>query len=158
MLWEYRNQYISAAVDGIEKLAEMGLDKGIDKVLPLLDVFLDTKDISSSIIGLTDTTDNIANIYATQQYSYSIVEKYEFYRQKINSGTYTQSDIEQCNTYFELAKAAKLQEYQAIKVVMEDALNSVSNIFASAEDKEYTRDILVKIDSEIERLKSLSIK
>lgn len=157
MLWEYRNQYISAAVDGIEKLAEMGIDKGVDKVLPLLDVFIDTKDISSSIIGLTDSTDDIGNIYATQQYSYGLVEKYEFYRQKINSGNYTQSDIEQCNTYFELAKAAKLQEYRAIKTVTEDALNSVSSIFHSAEDKQYTRDILVKIDAEIERLESLSI-
>ncbi len=157
MLWEYRNQYISAAVDGIEKLAEMGIDKGVDKVLPLLDVFIDTKDISSSIIGLTDTTDNLGNIYATQQYSYGLVEKYEFYRQKINSGNYTQSDVEQCNTYFELAKAAKLQEYKAIETVTEDALNSVNSIFHSSEDKQYTRDILVKIDAEIERLESLSI-
>lgn len=157
MLWEYRNQYISAAVDGIEKLAEMGIDKGVDKVLPLLDVFIDTKDISSSIIGLTDTTDNIGNIYATQQYSYGLVEKYEFYRQKINSGNYTQSDVEQCSTYFELAKAAKLQEYKAIKTVIEDALNSVNSVFHSSEDKQYTRDILAKIDAEIERLESLSL-
>lgn len=157
MLWEYRNQYISAAVDGIEKLAEMGIDKGVDKVLPLLNVFIDTKDISSSIIGLTDTTDNIGNIYATQQYSYGLVEKYEFYRQKINSGNYTQSDVEQCNTYFELAKAAKLQEYKAIKTVIENALNSVTSVFHSSEDKQYTRDILAKIDAEIERLESLSL-
>lgn len=157
MLWEYRNQYMSAAVDGIEKLAEMGIDKGVDKVLPLLDVFIETKDISSSIIGLTDTTDNLGNIYATQQYSYGLVEKYEFYRQKINSGNYTQSDVEQCNTYFELAKAAKLQEYKAIKTVIEDALNSVTSVFHSSEDKQYTRDILAKIDAEIERLESLSL-
>lgn len=155
MLWEYRNQYISAAVDGIEKLAEMGIDKGVDKVLPLLDVFLDTKDISSSIIGLTDATDDIANVYATQQYSYALVEKYEFYRQRINSGTYTQNDIEQCNTYFALAKAAKLQEYRAIKATIEKSLNSA--VFASAEDKQYTRDILAKINAEIERLENLTI-
>ena len=157
MLWEYQNQYISAAYDGIEKLIEIGIDKGTDKILPLLDVFINTKDISSSVIGLKDTTDDIANIYATQQYSYSLVEKYEFYRQKINSGSYTQNDVNLCEKYFKLAKAAKLQEYKSIKTTLEKALNSVGSVFVSSEDKQYTRDVLIEINKEIERLESLNI-
>ncbi len=157
LLWEYRNQYISAAHDGIEKLAQMGIDKGIDKALPLLDLFIDTKDISSSVIGLTDTTDNIGSVYSTQQYSYGLVEKYEYYRNKVNSGDYSNYDAEQCRTYFELAKAAKIQEYKAIITVMENALDSVSAIFASSEDKQCTRDMIAKIEEEIERLEDLTL-
>lgn len=164
MLWEYRNQYISAAHDGIEELTEMGIDKGFDKLLDLagpeasllVNVFLDGKDITSQVIGLSEKSDNVASVYATQQYSYALVEKYEFYREKINSGIYVQSDIEQCNTYFQLAKAAKLQEYNAIKETLEDSLNSVSALFRSNEDIEYTRGIVTKIDSEIQRLESLT--
>lgn len=159
MLWEYRNQYISAVHDGIEKLAEKAVDKGLDKVMdkavPYLGVFLDTKDITSSVIGLTETTDDIASVYATQQYSYALVEKYDFYRQKINSGTYTKNDIEQCDIFYKLAKQAKLQEYKAIKKVTEKALNSGGAIFSSDEDKQYTRDVIAEINVEIEKLENV---
>lgn len=158
LLWEYRNQYISAAADGVEKLAQIGINEGVDKVLPLLDIFIGSKDISSTVIGLSEATDNLGLAYATQHYSYALVDKYNFYRQKIQSGNYTQSDVQQCNLYFTLAKAAKLQEYRAIKAVLEDALNSFSaSVFRSSEDKQYTREIIADIDAEIERLENLTI-
>lgn len=156
MLWEYRNQYISAAKDGVEELLKMASEEGIDKALPLLGTFLDTKDITNDIIGLTDTTEDISNIYSTQQYSYALVKKYESCRQKLLSGTYTQNDVQECMIYFELAKAAKLQEYKAIKAIMEDALGSASTVFRSSEDEQYTRDMLAKVNAEIERLEGLS--
>lgn len=164
MLQEYRNQYQSAVYDGIEELAKMGIDKGKDKLLNLagsevsllVNTFLEGKDITSSVIGLSDTSDDIANVYATQQYSYGLVEKYEFFREKVNSGVYTQNDIEQCHSYFQLAKAAKLQEYNAIKETLEDSLNSVGSIFRSNEDKSYTKEVVEKLNSEIQRLKNLT--
>lgn len=158
MLWECQNQHLSAVKDIADEVTVKGIDKAIDEVLPWLNVFLETKDISSDLIGLKDKADDIAQIYATQQYSYGLVEKYELCRQKIKSGIYTRNDVKQCNIYFGLAKAAKLQEYKAVKATIESALNSANaSLFSSAEDKQYTRDILVKIDAEIARLESLSI-
>lgn len=162
MLWEYRNQYESAIHDLVEMVAEKGINEVMDmtigKALPGVGLFLDAKDITSSLIGLDDMADTIAQIYATQQYSYGLVEKYDFYRQKIKSGNYTSNDVEQCDMYFGLAKAAKLQEYKAIKATIESALNNAgASVFSSAEDKQYTRDMLVKLDAEIIRLENLSI-
>ncbi|MDO4345549.1 MAG: hypothetical protein Q4C50_12190, partial [Eubacteriales bacterium] len=165
MLWEYKNQYKSAANDLSQELLQKGASKGFDESIKklagsevtfLVNTFLDGKDITSKVIGLSDTSDGIASVYATQQYSYALTEKYEFYREKINSGSYSQSDIEQCNTYLQLAKTAKLQEYNTIKETLEDSLNSINASFRSNEDIEYTRDIVKKIDSEIQRLENLT--
>ena len=171
MLWEYRNQYFSAAHDGIEKLVNMGIDKGIDKLIDVfnkltkttvvsevklaVDLFLGGKDITSSIIGLSDKTDDVSAVYATQQYSCALVDKYEFYRAKITSGNFTRDDVEKYNTYLTLAKSAKLHEYNAIKSITQDALNSVNAFFRSDDDKEYTRILLAQIEAEIQRLESM---
>lgn len=157
MIWGYTNQFNDTVKYIADEGADLAINKGLDKVLPLLDVFISAKDISSELIGLKVTTDNVANIYATQQYSYALVDKYNWYRTKINSGVYTQEDIQQCQLYFRMAKAAKLEEYKSIKVTLEDAVNSGGAIFSSSEDKQYTRDILSELDGEIERLERLTL-
>ena len=65
--------------------------------------------------------------------------------------------MQQCQLYFRMAKAAKLEEYKSIKVTLEDAVNSGGAIFSSSEDKQYTRDILSELDGEIERLERLTL-
>ncbi|MBR2038261.1 MAG: hypothetical protein IKA09_11145 [Lachnospiraceae bacterium] len=190
LLWEYQNQYTSALHDGMKKAVEVyGKESGeniVKKLLQsnnamlkdvgkvgseasfLIDFFLEGKEITTNVSGLSDTTDNVANVYATQQYSYALVEKYESCCEKINSGIYSNSDIEQCNIYFQLAKEAKLQEYNSVKTILEDSLkksttfdilggisNSISALRANKEDIEMTRDYLTRIESEIQRLENL---
>ncbi len=163
MLWEYKNQYVSALQTGVEQLAQKAVEDGSKElvklasadVATLVTLFLSGKDITNSVIGLNDKTDSMSTVYATAQYSYMLVNKYKYYRDRVNSGNYTADDIKQRDTYFQLAKEAKLQEYRAIKEVTEDALNSTSAFFKSDEDKAYTRSILAQIDAEIQRLESM---
>ncbi len=157
MLWDYENQYLSAVIDVGEKKVQALINGTVDKVFPLLNIFLATKDLTNSITGLDNTADNILNIYTTNLYSGSILETYEFYRQKILSGNYTENDIQHCKAYFEMARLAKLSEYRSIKIVIEAALGSAGTAFVDSEDEQYTRDMLVKVEEEIERLENLTI-
>lgn len=40
-------------------------------------------------------------------------------------------------------------------MTLEKALNSAGAIFSSSEDKQYTRDMVARIDAEIERLENM---
>lgn len=69
---------------------------------------------------------------------------------------------------FQLAKEAKLQEYNSVKTILEESLkksstfdilggisNSISALRANKEDIEMTRDYLTRIESEMQRLENL---
>lgn len=155
MIFDYKNNVMSALLDGIEKLADMS----IDEVIKLaggstLTTFLAVKDISSTLTGLSDQTDALSMVYATQQYSYALVEQYEYYADKIRSGSYDQGDINQCNLYFELARNAKLQEYRSIKELYENALNSYLT-FPSKEEKETVLSQIEMLEKEINKLENM---
>lgn len=176
--WNYRNQAASAILLGVEKLYEEGASAALGKALPLLSLLTASKDIGCMISGLGDKTENLEMIYTTQHYSYALVEKYEFYADKIRTGAYTQDDIDKCNSYFELARTAKIQEYEAMINLYKGALdaagaNDVQNgdytqlkwqggvvnhgvySFVSEEDKQAARDAINMLEQEINRLKSL---
>lgn len=82
-----------------------------------------------------------------------MVEKFNQYAQIIRSGKYTQADIDQCNQYFELARQAKIQEYQAIVDFTNEQLSSIS--IATAQKKADARQMIQEIEAEIQRLSAL---
>ncbi len=171
MISEYENQVIYTIKYGVQKIAEEGADFVLDTVLgpskDLLDLFLAAKDFGCNISGLDDKTENLEIIYTTQHYSSTLVAEYENYASKIRSGMYTQDDVDECNMYFNLARNAKIQEYEAIINVYEMALDDASVdmrsgvidvIYAatvSDEEKQAMRDYIDWLDEEIDRLKSL---
>ena len=156
MLWEYRNQYMSAAIDGIEKLADMG----IDEVIKLaggstLESFIAVKDIGSIVSGLDDQADALSTIYATQQYSSALVDKYEQYAEKIRSGNYTEDDVNQCALYLKMATTAKIQEYNAMIELYEDAIDGVNEWFVSDEKKDSVNTHIQQLRDEVSRLQNM---
>jgi len=168
MLWDYKNQAFSAIMIGVDKLCEEGAGTVINKTIPTLNLFLAAKDLGCSVSGLDDTTENLEMIYATQQYSYGLVEKYEYYADKIRTGEYTEQDVEQCNIYFELARTAKIQEYTAMSNMYENAKNEIgthsmgkgviqgiASLFTSEEEKQILNDAIDILDDEIIRLQDL---
>lgn len=168
MLWDYKNQAFSAIMIGVDKLCEEGAGTVINKTIPTLNLFLAAKDLGCSVSGLDDTTENLEMIYATQQYSYGLVEKYEYYADKIRTGDYTEKDVEQCNIYFELARTAKIQEYTAMSNMYENARNEmgeniiskgvikgIASAFTSEEDKQILSEAIDILDDEIIRLQDL---
>lgn len=156
MLWEYRNQYLSAAVDGIEKLADMGIDEIIKYAGgSTLKGFIAVKDLASMVSGLSDQADALSTIYATQHYSGALVEKYEYYAEKIRSGDYTQDDVNQCSLYLNMATTAKIQEYNAIISLYDDALNGASGLLVNDEERENVVFYVQKLHDEIKRLENM---
>ena len=175
----YNNQLLSVLEDGKNMLIEKGVEEISKDALPLLSLFLSVKDFGVEISGLSGQVENLEMIYTTQQYSYALIDKYEFYAEKIRSGSYTQEDINQCKTYFNLARNAKIQEYEAIINLYESALqaadsNNIMNMdtgeirytgglmsngiysFVSEEDKQAVRSMIEKLNNEICRLKKMS--
>ena len=75
------------------------------------------------------------------------------YAQIIRSGKYTQADIVLCNLYFELARQAKIQEYQAIVDFTNEQLSCIS--IATAQEKADARQMIQEIEAEIQRLSAL---
>ena len=96
--WNYKNQAASAILLGVDKIYEEGANAALEKALPLLSLFTASKDIGCMISGLGDKTENLEMLYTTQHYSYALIEKYDFYAEKIRTGVYTQDDIDKCNS------------------------------------------------------------
>ena len=156
MMKDYQNKAITVVNDCTTLIAEKGIDLAMKEATGgLYKLFAGTWSITNTLTGLQDTTDGLATVYATQQYSYALVDKYNECAEKIRSGNYTESDLQQCNMYFELARNAKIQEYTAIKNMHEEALNSASSLFASKDDKNATREYISLLENEISRLKAL---
>ena len=169
--WEYKDNAGSALVTGLNKLVEEGVDMTFEliskEVSSLLTLFLTTKDIGCEISGLSGQTENLEMIYTTQQYSYALIEKYDYYANKIRSGVYTQEDIDNCKIYFDLARNAKIQEYEAIINLYEEALETVdidmfssvpdmiTAMTASEEEIQAVKNQIDALEDEIERLKGL---
>lgn len=154
MLREYQSEYLRAIKMGLKTLADKGIDKAIGKA-GLLNLFLYTIDASNDALGTEKTVGYLEQVYATASYSYALVEEFEHYAEIIRSGNYTSGDIAKCNQYFELARHAKMQEYQAIVDFTNSQLESPYN-WASSEEKETARQKVREIESEIERLRSLA--
>ena len=158
MILEYKNQYSYAAYDAAKMVADKYMDNAVGELLPWVDICLNAKDITASICGLDDEANDTAAVYASQHYSYAIVDKYDYYRKRILSGEYTETDMEQCKLYFEMATKVKIKEYEAIIKTAENSLNSVSaSLFSNSEVKQATRDAIARIQKEIRRLESLRL-
>ena len=167
MIWDYKNQSISAIKMGFDKLAEEGIGAMTDEAIPLLDVFLSAKDLGCSISGLHDKTENLEMLYTTQHYSGSLIQEYENYANLIRTGEYTQEDVDRCNAYFELARNAKIQEYEAMVNLYEGALEDTEvNMFSgvldvikacsvSEEEKQAVKTQIDILEDEITRLEKL---
>lgn len=172
--WEYKDNAGAALVTGLNKLVEEGFDMSFEliskEVSSLLSLFLASKDIGCLISGLNGQTDNLEIIYTTQHYSYSLIDQYEFYANKIRSGDYTQEDLDNCKVYFDLARNAKIQEYEAIINLYKEALETVdidmfssvpdviTAAFTSEDEIQAVRDQIDALEDEIERLKGLDGK
>lgn len=165
--YNYNNQAISALTIGFNKLCEEGTGELIDTYLPTLNLFLAAKDLGCAVSGLGDKTDNLEMIYTTQHYSGSLIQEYENYANIIRTGEYTQDDVDKCNTYFELARNAKIQEYEAMVNLYEGALEDTDvNMFSgvldvihaisvSEEEKQTVKTQIDIIEDEITRLEKL---
>lgn len=178
---EYSNQAATALEYGFDKLARFGVDEIFPKstkllykqgakavvgeTLKLVDLSLAAKDLGCVVSGLDKTAENIAMIYTTQQYSGALIEQYECYANKICLGNYTEEDIEKCKIYFDLAKNAKIQEYESIANLYDAAIKDAEMDIQHAlrYDPEFVDDISnaknaavgakSELSSEITRLK-----
>lgn len=162
MLLEYQSEYLRAIKMGLKTLADKGIDKVIDKTLEktigktkLLSLFLYTIDASNDALGTKKTVGYLEQVYATASYSYALVEEFDHYAKIIRSGSYAPDDIAKCNQYFELARHAKMQEYQAIVDFTKEQLKNPLN-FASSVKKEAAQQTLTQLEAEIGRLQALA--
>lgn len=163
--WNYKNQAASAILIGVDKLYEEGANAALGEALPLLNLFVAAKDVGCIVSGLGDKTDNLEMIYSTQHYSYALIDKYEAYAAKIQTGDYSTTDVENCKVYFDLAKNAKIQEYEAMVNLYEGALDDVkpgvttgvvkgvSSLFTSDAEEQAVADMINCLNGEIVRLK-----
>ncbi len=151
--YEYRIQ--SSIAMGLEAIAQKGVEEFVEDSLPAVDFMLAAKDIGCTVTGLEDKTQNLEMIYVTQHYSQALIDQYELYAEKVRSGNYTPEELEQCETYFELARNAKIQEYQAMQNLYIDARESFSSIFKSEEEKTSIQGVIDTLDDEIWRLEHL---
>ena len=154
MLLEYQSGYLRAIKIGLKTLADKDIGKAIGKA-DLLNLLLYTIDASNDALGTKKTSGYLEQVYATASYSYALVEEFEHYAKIIRSGNYTSDDITKCNQYFELARHAKMQEYQAIVDFRNNQLKNPFN-WASSEEKETAWRTVREIEAEIERLRSLA--
>lgn len=125
---DYCNKLINECNNKFSKVVDIvwdaSVDKSIDKVLDgitniptggLFGIAYAAHDIIWETLGVTSDGDALASIYASSNYSSSLIESYNFYANKLKSGDYTDDDIENCKMMFELSKAAKLEELKNIK-------------------------------------------
>ena len=152
------NDKAKKALDGIQdKIVEILSKEGVkalSEVSPL-ELFLQVKDASVSATGLKEQADNTMTVYTTSQYSYPVINKYNSYVQKILSGDYTDEDRENYLTYFELARNAKIQEYEAIRDMLEDAMNGIGSWFKSDDDIQAVKLQIQRCEVEIRNLKNM---
>lgn len=154
MLHEYQSGYLRAIKLALKTLADKGVDKAVGKA-KMLKILLYTVDASNDALGTKETVGHLEQVYATASYSYALVEEFEHYAKIIRSGNYTPDDIAKCNQYFELARHAKMQEYQAIVDFTKNQLENPHS-FASSEKKQTALQTVGEIEAEIERLRSLA--
>lgn len=141
IIHEYTYKYETIMNNVCEWAAETGTDVGIGVatgaatggILPIVDYAQST---IYDIMGVTDKGDALAGVYASQHYSDDLVNAYEMYADKLKSGNYTQADVDMCKQMFELAKAAKIDEYTNIQTLCNDA-----------EDKRIISEEIAKLES-----------
>lgn len=166
IIYRYENNIKAAIEVGIDNVFETCVN-GIVSKCSLLNALLGAKDFGCLVSGLGDQVENLEIIYTTYQYSGALVEKYNYYADKIRSGIYTADDVKQCEVYFDLARNAKIQEYKAIVKLYKDAIESVDLDFTSGVDDviaalitsendiQATRDLIVRYENEIKRLEEM---
>lgn len=142
LIGEYNNKFSTS----VETVTETLVDYGVDEALTLATeaatggLFPIADALHGGIwnaFDLTDKGESLAGVYASTYYSDDLVAAYEHYAEKLQSGNYTQSDVDMCKSMFEMARSAKIDEYTNIK----------ANV--GKEDREF-------IDKEIARLQSLT--
>lgn len=117
---EYNNKF-SKVVDIVwDTAVDKSIDDGLDVITNistggLFNIANTAHDFIWDISGITSDGDALASIYASANYSYNLIESYNYYANKLRSGDYTDDDIENCKMMFELSKTAKLEELKKIK-------------------------------------------
>ena len=117
---EYNNKF-SKVVDIVwDTAVDKSIDGGLDVITNistggLFGIANTAHDFIWDISGVTSDGDALASIYASSNYSYSLIEAYNFYADKLKNGDYTDDDIENCKMMFELSKTSKLEELKNIK-------------------------------------------
>lgn len=142
LIAEYNNKFATS----VETVTETAIDIGVDEALSYA-----TDAATGGLFSIADTLhggiwnafdlpnkgESLAGVYASTFYSDDLVAAYNHYAEKLQSGNYTQNDVEMCKSMFEMARSAKIDEYTNIK----------ANV--GKEDREF-------LDQEIEKLKNLS--
>lgn len=141
---DYKNKGVMILEDTLDFAMNKGIDEALDLLSTsatggLLGIGLAGYDLMMKSSGLTDKADDLASIYVSSQYSDDLVASYEQQKAKIQTGNYTQKEYENCKTTFELARNAKIKEYENMRKFSE---------------KETQQDI----DREISKLKSLKFE
>lgn len=141
---DYKNKGAMIIEDTLDFTMNQGIDMALDLLSKsatggLLGIGVAGYDLTMEISDLKDKADDLASIYVSNRYSDDLVASYEQQKAKIQTGKYTQKEYENCKTTFELARNAKIKEYENMRKFSE---------------KETQQDI----DREISKLKSLKFE
>ena len=121
LIAEYNDKFATS----VEKVTETALDIGVDKALSYA-----TDAATGGLFSIVDTLhggiwnafdlpnkgESLAGVYFSSFYSDDLIAAYNHYAKKLQSGNYTQNDVDMCKSMFEMARNAKIDEYTNIKV------------------------------------------
>lgn len=138
---DYNNKFATSVEMVNKTIVDFGVDEGLDLATDAATCGLFS--IADTLHGgiwnafdLPDKGESLAGVYVSAKYSDDLIASYNYYAEKLQSGNYTQNDVDMCKSMFEMARAAKIDEYTCIK----------ANV--GREDREF-------LDAEIEKLRNL---
>lgn len=145
---ELEEEYENKGIMIIDNVLDLVVNKGLDETIKiisnyatggLLGIATGGYDLMMGVTGLSGKGDALASVYISNRYSDDLVASYEQQKAKIQSGNYTQEEYENCKTSFELARNAKIKEYENIR-------------------KHSKKETQKYIDQEIKKLESLKFE
>ena len=136
LMVDYTNKWYKTVIDVNEKIVDGTIEGGLDVGLGaytagLYPLAKYTSEVYSSISGLKEKTDNIANFYLVCRMIYPVDKAYENAVVRYNNG---ECDINEVKAMFELNKATKVYAYECIEG------------FANGEDKDIAGERIAEIN------------
>ena len=136
LMVDYTNKWYKTVIDVNEKIVDGTIEGGLDVGLGaytagLYPLAKYTSEVYSSISGLKEKTDNIANFYLVCRMIYPVDKAYENAVVRYNNG---ECDINEVKAMFELNKATKVYAYECIEG------------FAKGEDKDIAGERIAEIN------------
>lgn len=137
----YNNKFETSLNNVCETAIDIGVDKTLDATINTatggLFGFVDSSQgFIWDAMGLSEKGDCLGSVYASYQYSDDLVASYNYYAQKLQSGNYTESDVQMCKTMFEMARQARIDEYTYMqrlvgkddKAILNEEINKLENL------------------------------